>query len=84
MSTAPSSRDAVIVDAVRTPVGRRGGALRDWHPLDLLAHTLDHLVRHSGADADALDDLIAGCALQRGEQAGNVARNALLGAGLLG
>ena len=82
MSTAPSSRDAVIVDAVRTPVGRRGGALRDWHPLDLLAHTLDHLVRHSGADADALDDLIAGCALQRGEQAGNVARNALLGAGL--
>ena len=58
--------EAYIINAVRTPVGRRGGALRDWHPLDLLAHTLDHLVRHSGADADALDDLIAGCALQRG------------------
>ncbi|OFE14242.1 acetyl-CoA acetyltransferase [Humibacillus sp. DSM 29435] len=76
------TREAVIVDAVRTPVGRRGGQLRDWHPVDLLAHTLAHLVQRSGVDAERLDDVIVGCAIQRGEQSGNVARNALLGAGL--
>jgi acetyl-CoA C-acetyltransferase len=76
------SREAMIVEAVRTPVGKRGGQLRDWHPVDLLAHTLSHLVERSGVDADHLSDLIVGCAIQRGEQSGNVARNALLGAGL--
>ncbi|SFO53546.1 acetyl-CoA C-acetyltransferase [Pseudonocardia ammonioxydans] len=76
------TREAVIVDAVRTPVGKRGGQLRDWHPVDLLAHTLSDLVPRSGADPDTLADVVVGCALQRGEQAGNVARNALLGAGL--
>ncbi|MDN5764411.1 MAG: thiolase family protein [Humibacillus sp.] len=76
------TREAVIVDAVRTPVGRRGGQLRDWHPVDLLAHTLTHLVERTGVDAERLDDVVVGCAIQRGEQSGNVARNALLGAGL--
>ncbi len=76
------TREAVIVDAVRTPVGKRGGQLRDWHPVDLLAHTLAHLAERTGLDPDRLSDVIVGCALQRGEQSGNVARNALLGAGL--
>ncbi len=74
--------EAVIVEAVRTPVGKRGGALKDWHPADLLAQTLATLVDRSGLDPERLDDVIAGCALQRGEQAGNIARNASLGAGL--
>ena len=76
------TREAVIVDAVRTPVGKRGGQLRDWHPVDLLAHTLTHLVDRAGVAPDSLADVIVGCALQRGEQTGNVARTALLGAGL--
>jgi acetyl-CoA C-acetyltransferase len=75
-------REAVIVDAVRTPVGKRGGQLRDWHPVDLMAHTLATLVERTGLDPDRLSDVIVGCALQRGEQTGNVARNAILGAGL--
>ena len=76
------TREAVIVDAVRTPVGKRGGQLRTWHPVDLLAHTLAHLTERAGVDPERLSDVIVGCALQRGEQTGNVARNALLGAGL--
>lgn len=76
------TREAVIVDAVRTPVGKRGGQLRTWHPVDLLAHTLSHLTERTGIDPDRLCDVIVGCAMQRGEQTGNVARNALLGAGL--
>ncbi|MDN5795759.1 MAG: thiolase family protein [Intrasporangium sp.] len=75
-------REAVIVDAVRTPVGKRRGQLRDWHPVDLLAHTLSNLVERTGIDPARLSDVIVGCAIQRGEQTGNVARNALLGAGL--
>lgn len=77
-----SFREAVIVDAVRTPVGRRGGQLADWHPTDLLAHTLRTLVERSGVDPGAIADLITGCVLQQGEQAGNLARWAALGAGL--
>ncbi len=77
-----SAVEAVIVEAVRTPVGKRGGALKDWHPADLLAQTLATLVDRSGLDPERLDDVIAGCALQRGEQAGNIARNASLGANL--
>lgn len=75
-------REAVIVDAVRTPVGRRGGQLADWHPTDLLAHTLRALVDRSGVDVEALADVIVGCGMQSGEQAGNIARWASLGAGL--
>jgi acetyl-CoA acyltransferase len=77
-----SSREAVIVDAVRTPVGRRGGQLSGWHPTDLLAQTLRTLVDRTGVDTDSIGDVIAGCVLQTGEQAGNIARWAALGAGL--
>ncbi len=72
---------AVIVDAVRTPLGRRNGALRDWHPVDLLAHVLRAVVERSDLDPAAVDDVIAGCVSQTGEQALNVARNAALAAG---
>ena len=47
------TREAVIVEAVRTPVGRRGGRLKAWHPVDLLAHTLDALVARAGIDPSA-------------------------------
>jgi acetyl-CoA acyltransferase len=74
-------RDAVIVDAVRTPVGRRDGALKNWHPVDLLAHTLKAVVQRNKLDPALIDDVIAGCVMQVGEQAANVARNAVLAAG---
>jgi len=74
-------REAVIVDAVRTPVGRRDGGLKTWHPVDLLAHTLQALVQRSKLDPALVDDVIAGCVGQVGEQAFNVARNAVLAAG---
>lgn len=73
--------NAVIVDAVRTPVGRRGGALRDKHPVDLLAQTLRTLMARDTFDPALLDDVIAGCVSQVGEQSLNVARNAALAAG---
>jgi acetyl-CoA acyltransferase len=75
-------REAVIVEAVRTPVGKRGGQLADWHPTDLLAHTLRTLVERSGVDVDVIADVITGCVIQQGEQAGNISRWASLGAGL--
>jgi acetyl-CoA acetyltransferase family protein len=74
-------KEAVIVDAVRTPVGRRGGALKEWHPVDLLALTLQALLARTGIDSGAIDDVIAGCVSQVGEQSLNVARNAALAAG---
>src|ERR1700730_13004455 len=74
-------REAVIVDAVRTPVGRRDGALKGWHPVDLLAHTLKAIVHRSKLDPALIDDVIAGCVSQIGEQSYNVARNAVLAAG---
>ena len=74
-------REAVIVDAVRTPVGRRNGKLKDWHPVDLMAFTLDTLVKRTGIDAGLVEDVIVGCVSQVGEQSLNVARNAALGAG---
>lgn len=70
------------MDAVRTPVGKRGGQLKDWRPADLLAVTLQALVKRSGIAPERLADVIAGCAIQTGEQAGNIARWATLGAGL--
>ena len=72
---------AVIIDAVRTPAGRRGGALRDVHPVTLLAGTLRALVDRTGIDAAEIDDVIAGCVSQVGEQSLNIARNAALAAG---
>ncbi len=72
---------AVIVDAVRTPLGRRNGALRDWHPVDLNAHVLRAVVERNGLDPALVDDVIVGCVSQSGEQALNLARNAALSAG---
>lgn len=77
-------RDVVIIDAVRTPCGRGkpGGALSGVHPTDLLAGVLAELVRRSDLDPDVIDDVIAGCVSQGGEQSANIARNAALAAGL--
>ncbi len=74
-------REAVIVEAIRTPVGRRGGKLKDWHPVDLLAQTLATLVQRTGIDAALIEDVIVGCVSQVGEQGLNVGRNAALAAG---
>src|SRR5690242_20599287 len=73
--------DALIIDAIRTPVGRRGGALKDRHPVALLAHTLRALLDRTSVDPALIDDVIAGCVSQVGEQSLNVARGALLEAG---
>ncbi len=72
---------AVIVDAVRTPIARRDGALRNWHPVDLAAETLATLARRNDFDPGLIDDVVMGCVMQVGEQAVNVARNAVLAAG---
>ena len=72
---------AVIVDAVRTPLGRRNGKLKDWHPVDLAAETLKALQQRTGIDAGIIDDVIMGCVMQIGEQGVNIARNAVLAAG---
>ena len=78
-----SEREAVIVGAVRTPVGKRKGALAGWHPTDLLAHTLQALLERSGLDDPArVDDVVGGCVTQVGEQGCNVTRNAWVAAGL--
>ncbi len=77
----PDMREAVIVDAVRTPVGRRDGALKSWHPVDLLAHTLKAVAQRSKLDPALIDDVVAGCVVQAGEQSHNVARSAVLAAG---
>ena len=74
-------RDAVIIEAVRTPIGKRNGRLSQWHPIDLLAHTLVDLVRRAGIDSASVDDVIAGCYSQIGEQSMNIGRNAALAAG---
>src|SRR2546426_5415937 len=76
-----TQREAVIVEAVRTPVGRRGGRLKDWHPVDLLAQTLSALVQRTKIDAGLVEDVIIGCVSQVGEQSINVGRNAVLAAG---
>jgi len=74
-------REAVIVDALRTPVGKRNGQLKGWHPVDLLAETLKALVVRNNLDPMLVEDVIAGCVMQAGEQAYNVGRNAVLAAG---
>lgn len=63
-------------------MGKRNGALSEWHPTDLLALTFRTLVARTGVDPDSLDDVIGGCVLQVGEQSGNLTRFASLGAGL--
>jgi acetyl-CoA acetyltransferase family protein len=76
-------REAVIVDAVRTPLGRgkENGALHGWHPADLAAETLKALVDRTGVDPAEIEDVIMGCVGQVGEQGINIGRNAALAAG---
>jgi acetyl-CoA acetyltransferase family protein len=74
-------KTAVIVDAVRTPCGKRNGRLKDWHPEDLSAHVLKALVDRTGIDPALVDDVVMGCVMQVGEQSLNIARNAILAAG---
>ena len=70
--------EAYIVDAVRTAGGRRGGALKDWHPADMAGEVLDALVSRTGVDPAAIEDVIMGCVGQAGEQSFHVGRNAVL------
>jgi acetyl-CoA acetyltransferase family protein len=72
---------AVIVDAVRSPLGKRNGRLKNWHPVDLAAEVMNTLVERTGVDPARIDDVVMGCVMQVGEQALNVARNAVLAAG---
>ncbi|MFJ9124227.1 MULTISPECIES: thiolase family protein [unclassified Streptomyces] len=74
-------REAVIVEAVRTPVGKRNGSLADIHPADLSAHILTELVARTGIDPGDVEDVIWGCVGQIGDQSGNIGRYALLAAG---
>jgi len=72
---------AVIVDAIRTPLGRRNGSLKDTHPVDLAAHVLKEIVKRTAIDPALVEDVIMGCVMQVGEQGINVGRNAALAAG---
>jgi len=81
LSSSPNKEfmaEAYIVAAARTAGGRRGGKLAGWHPADLAAQVIDALVAKSGIDPAAVEDVILGCVSQVGEQATNVARNAVL------
>jgi acetyl-CoA acyltransferase len=74
-------RDAVIVEAVRTPIGKRNGTLADVHPADLSAHVLNQLAERSGVDPAVVEDVLWGCVSQIGEQTYDIARTAVLTAG---
>ncbi len=80
MPSPKALTDAVIVDAVRTPFGRRDGSLSHWHPVDLAAETLTALLDRTGISPDVIDDVIMGCVMQVGEQGTNIARSAVLAA----
>ena len=74
-------REAVIVEAVRTPVGKRKGGLSGWHPADLSAVVLNELVARAGVDPAVVDDVVWGCVSQVGDQSGNIGRYSVLAAG---
>src|SRR5437667_1385188 len=74
--------EAFIVDAVRTPVGKRGGGLSQVHPADLGAHVLKAVVERTGVDPAAVEDVVFGCVDTIGPQAGDIARTCWLAAGL--
>ena len=74
-------QNAVIVDVVRTPLGKRNGKLKDVHPVELAAHTLRALIERNDFDPALVEDVIMGCVMQVGDQAVNVGRNAALSAG---
>jgi len=73
---------AFIVDGLRTPIGRRGGSLKGIHAVDILGLVIEKLLGRNSIDPSEVDDVIAGCVSQLGEQTGNVGRNAALAAGL--
>src|ERR1700680_720240 len=77
-----ATREAVIVDTVRTPVGKRKGALAGWHSTDLLGLTLRTLLERQDVDPGSVDDVVGGCVTQAGEQGCNVTRNAWIAARL--
>ena len=77
-----AQEEAVILSAVRTPIGRYGGSLKDVRPDDLAALVIAEAVRRANIDAESIEDVIVGCANQAGEDNRNVARMALLLAGL--
>lgn len=72
---------AVIVDAIRSPLGKRNGRLKNWHPVDLAAEVMSKLIERTQLDPATIDDVVMGCVMQVGEQGLNVARNAVLAAG---
>src|SRR5205807_9697352 len=74
-------REVVIVEAVRTPIGRRNGKLKDVHPVVLGSLVLKEVVHRAGIEANQVDDVLFGCVTQAGEQSLNVGRNAWLTAG---
>src|SRR5215218_6263791 len=85
MDPSPSAREVVIVEAVRTPVGRghpEKGYYRDTHPNELLGTCFTELIERSGIEPSQVEDVIGGCVQQYGEQMFNVTRNAWLQAGL--
>ncbi|HEX9178232.1 MAG TPA: thiolase family protein [Mycobacterium sp.] len=73
--------EAVIVEAIRSPVGKRNGGLSGVHPADLSAQVLNALVERAGVDPEIVDDVIWGCVMQAGEQSMDIARTSLLAAG---
>jgi len=75
-------RNAFIVDAVRSPIGKRNGGLRGWHPVDLSAVVVENLLQRTGVEPAAVDDVIWGCVSQTGEQGLNLGRWVALAAGL--
>src|SRR5438093_7136524 len=77
----PEIREAVIVEAVRSPIGKRGGSLSGIHPVDLLATVLQEVVNRAGVDPGQIEDNITGCVSQVGEQSLNIGRNGWLAAG---
>jgi len=76
-----SMNHAVIVDALRTPVGKRNGQLSGWHAVDLAAQPLSALMSRNDLDPSLVEDVVMGCTMMVGEQAMNIARNAALAAG---
>jgi acetyl-CoA C-acetyltransferase len=78
----PAMPEAYIVAAARTAGGRKGGALKDWHPADMAAEVLDALIERAAIDPAAVEDVIMGCVGQAGEQAFHIGRNAVLASSL--
>lgn len=82
MTQSVTGREAYVIDAVRTPVGKRGGGLAAQHPADMGAHVIKAVVERTGIDPEVVDDVIFGCVDTIGPQAGNIARSSWLAAGM--